>query len=117
MLTIAAPSIMTTCTTGVVGIVLYRNDIFQAATQIRVHFTFIRRCHFAFFVVQHYQALDKIFGLLCDHVPSILVSQEGQYDSILSDSNINLKGRKDSPTGDMQQKKHVSVEGGASSTD
>ena len=40
-----------------------------------------------------------IFGLLCDHVPSILVSQEGQYE-----------------IGDMQQKKHVSVEGGASST-
>ena len=34
-----------------------------------------------------------IFDLLGDHVPSILVSQEGQYDSVLSDSNTNPKGR------------------------
>ena len=46
------------------GIVLCRNEIFLAATQIRVYFTFIRCCHFASFVIQRYQALGMIFGLM-----------------------------------------------------
>ena len=37
-------------------VVLYRNEVFQAATQIRVYFTFIRCCHFACFAVQRSQA-------------------------------------------------------------
>ena len=66
MLTIAALSRMTNCTSTV----LYGNEIFQAATQIRVYFTFIRCCHLACLVVQCYKALGMIFGLLCNHVPS-----------------------------------------------
>ena len=91
MLTIAAPSRMTTYTTGVGELSCTGT---RSSKQPPISEYTSRSPDAATSRALMYYALDMIFGLLCDHVPSILVSQEGQFDSVLSDSNINLKGRR-----------------------
>ena len=68
MLTIAAPSRMTTCTTGV-GELSCTGTRSSKQPPRSVFFTFIRCCHFTCFVVQRYQALDMIFGLFMRSCP------------------------------------------------
>ena len=115
MLTIAAPWRMTTCTTGVGEL-----SCTGTRSSMQPPRSESTSCHRVLPLRVQCQALGKIFGFLRSHVPNTLFRKKGSMTARCLTRTSTWKVdalRKDSPTGDMRQKKHVSVEGGASSTD
>ena len=68
ILTIAAPSRTTTCTTGLGELSCLGTRSFKQQPRSESTSLHFRCCRSACCVVQRYQALGVIFGLLCDHI-------------------------------------------------